>query len=281
MALRGISLMLLSSLLVAVLHVAVRQVSADIPAAQSAFFRSLFSFIFVLPLVAQRGMSVFSTNHLHLHVGRAVFNVGAMITLHIALAITPLAVVAAISFSSPLWAVLGAILVFGEAARRGRILALAIGFAGTWIVLRPGVEVISEGALWMLTSATVWAGVVLFTKALTRHDDSVTVVAWMGVLVTLLTAVPAALVWVTPTVGQLLWLALVGFCHFAAQFCLSQALKIADAGVVMPVEFFKLLWAVLFGLAIFGEVPDLWTLLGGAVIFTAVTWLTVRESRGR
>jgi drug/metabolite transporter (DMT)-like permease len=271
--------MLISALLVAMLHVAVRHVSADIPAFQSAFFRSLFAFLFVVPLIVQRGLGIFATRHLHLHVGRAVVNVGAMVTLHVALSMTPLAVVAAISFTSPLWAVMGAILIFGEPAHRTRLLALAVGFAGTWIVLRPGIEVISEGALWMLASAAVWSGVVLFTKGITRHDDSAAVVVWMGVLVTAMTAVPAMLVWVAPTPAQLMWLVLVGFCHCGAQFCLSQALKMADAGVVMPVEFVKLLWAVVFGLAIFGEVPDLWTLVGAAVIFGAVIWLTMRESR--
>ncbi|MEX2643976.1 MAG: DMT family transporter [Acetobacterales bacterium] len=279
--LQGIALMVLSALLISVLHAAVRYISSDIPAPQSAFFRSLFAFMFVAPFILRRGLSVFRTGCFRLHVGRGLVNVTAMITLHEALALTPLAVVAAISFTSPLWAVIGAILLFGEPAKRPRIVALAIGFVGTWVVLRPGVEVVSEGSLWMLTSAAAWSGVVLFTKAITRHDDSITVVAYMGLMVTLLTAIPAALVWVTPSASDIGWLVLIGFCHFGGQFCLAQSLKLADAGVVMPVDFMKLIWAMAFGFIVFTELPDLWTLVGGTVIFATVTWLTVHESGGR
>jgi drug/metabolite transporter (DMT)-like permease len=278
-AVRGVLLMFVSTFFFAAMHASIRHVSAGIHPFEIAFFRSLFALVVVLPWFLRSGLEPLRTRRIGLHALRAAFNVCAMLSFFYALTITPLSQVTALGFTAPIFATLLAALLLGEVVRLRRWSAIALGFLGVLIILRPGLDVIGAGQLLTLFSSLVWACALLVIKTLSRTDSSVTIISYMALLMIPLTAVPAAFVWQWPDGPQLFWLVLIGVLGGTGQFCMTEALRLADTAVVMPVDFCKLIWVALLAYLAFGEVPDRFTWLGGTVVFASVLYITYREQR--
>ena len=278
-AVRGVLLMFVSTFFFAAMHASIRHVAAGIHPFEIAFFRSLFALVVVLPWFVHYGLAPLRTRRIGLHGLRAIFNVCAMLSFFYALTITPLSQVTALGFTAPIFATLLAALVLGEVGRLRRWSAIAIGFLGVLIILRPGLDVIGAGQLLTLFSSLVWACALLVIKTLSRTDASVTIISYMALLMIPLTAVPAAFVWHWPDGPQLFWLVLIGLLGGTGQFCMTEALRLADTAVVMPIDFCKLIWVAVLAYLAFGEVPDRFTWLGGTVVFASVLYITYRERR--
>ena len=129
----------------------------------------------------------------------------------------------------------------------------------------------------VLSSSLIWACALLVIKTLSRTDSSVTITSYMALLMMPLILVPAAFVWQWPDGGQLLWLVLIGVLGGTGQLCIAEALHQADTALVMPLDFCKLIWITAIAHVAFGEVPDRFTWLGGAVVFASVLYITYRE----
>jgi EamA-like transporter family len=179
------------------------------------------------------------------------------------------------------------VLFLGERFNRGRLLALVGGFAGILVILRPGLDALPPAALVMLAAAAGFGFINVLTKRLTRTDQPVTILFWMCAAQTLL-ALPLSLAhWTTPALAEAPWLVLVGLCGLSAHYCLNKGLSLADATVVLPMEFLRLPVIALAGLALYREPLDPWVLAGGAIIATGVwlnlrvplRWLTMGEGR--
>ena len=132
----------------------------------------------------------------------------------------------------------------------------------------------------MVASAFV-AAEILITKALTRTESAETIVFYMGVFVTPFALVPAIAVWATPTPAQLGWLLALAAAATAGHIGVARAFRLVDATAVLPIDFTKLIFVASFGYLFFDEVPDAWTWLGGAVIFSAALYTAHREMRRR
>jgi drug/metabolite transporter (DMT)-like permease len=219
------------------------------------------------------------TSKLHLHALRGITNSASMLMFFSALAFTPLAQATALAYTSPLFVTIGAALVLGETLRIRRITALACGFLGMLLVLRPGMIEIGTGPLLVIGSAVLWAVAMIDIKILSRTDSSLTIAAYMVVFLTPVTFIAALFVWQWPTLGQLGWLVLVAAFGTVGHLLFNEAFRHADATVLMPLDFTKLIWASLIGFFAFGQIPDLWTWIGGAVIFTSATYISYREHR--
>jgi len=278
-ALRGVLLMFVSTFFFASMHASIRHLSATIHPFEIAFFRSLFALVVVLPWFARLGLAPLRTQRFGLHAARAVFNVFAMLAFFFALSIAPLSEVTALGFTAPIFASLLAALVLREAVRLRRWTAIAAGFAGVLIILRPGFEQVGLGQLLVLFSSMVWACALLVIKTLSRTDSSVTITSYMALLMGPLILVPAAFVWQWPDGAQLLWLILIGVLGGTGQLCVAEALHQADTTLVMPFDFCKLIWITVIAYLAFGEVPGRFTWLGGAVVFASVLYITYRERR--
>jgi drug/metabolite transporter (DMT)-like permease len=272
-------LMFVSTFLFASMHASIRHVSATIHPFEIAFFRSLFALIVVLPWFVRLGLQPLRTQRFGLHAVRAALNVFAMLSFFYALSIAPLSEVTALGFTAPIFATLLAALVLGEAVRLRRWSAIAVGFLGVLIILRPGFQEVGPGQLLVLFSSLIWACALLVIKTLSRTDSSVTITSYMALLMMPLLLAPAALVWQWPDAGQLLWLALIGVLGGTGQLCVAEALRQADTALVMPFDFCKLLWVTVLAYLAFGEVPDQFTWLGGAIVFASVLYITYRERR--
>jgi len=277
--LRGVLWMLAGAFFFAAHGPLVRLASVDVDPLVVAFLRSLALFFLMLPWIVAHGRQAARTHRPVEHVLRAATSLVGLVLLVLAQANLPLAEVSAISFAAPLFGVFGAALVLRETVRARRWIATLVGFAGVWIVLRPGLADVDPLYALPLVSAVFVAVSNLMTKSLSRTESATAIVAWLAVLSVPLTLVPALFVWSWPSAVTLLWAALLGVAGFGAHQCLSRALAAADASAVMPYDYMRLVITATMAYAIFGEVPAIWTWIGGAVIVGAVVYIARRESQ--
>jgi len=204
---RGMLLLFCATILFSVMHALIRHVGEGQHPFEMAFFRNLFGFIVLAPFFLRYGFGILRTQRLGLHALRGSIHVGSMMLFFSAVTIAPLATVAAMTFTAPLFVTLGAVFLLGEQIRYRRMGALFLGFAGVMIVLRPGFGELEVGALMALGSSGIWACAMLMIKILSRTESSLTLTAYMAIFLTPLSAIPAAFVWQWPSVEELGWLA--------------------------------------------------------------------------
>ena len=277
--LRGALLMAGASVCYAILHGSVRYVSSDVHPFEITFFRNLFGLIVLVPWFVAYGLEPLRTRRFGLHLLRATSNTVAMMMFFLALSMTPLALVQALGFTAPLFATLLAIFILGERVRLRRWMALSAGFIGALIIVRPGLHPIDTGSLLTLGSAAVWGFTLITIKILSRTDSAVTITTYMVLLMSPLSLLPALFYWTWPEPEAWLWLVVCGVSGTAAQLLMAQSFRVADATVVLPFDFTKIVWGALIGYLVFGEVVDIWTWMGAAVIFSGVTYITYRERK--
>ncbi len=263
------------------MHAMVRYFSTELHPFELAFFRNLFGLLVVLPWFFRYGLAPLRTRRLPLHGLRALLNAVAMISFYYALSLITLSKAAALGFAAPIFTTVLAMLLLGEVVRVRRWAAILFGFAGTLVVIRPGFESIGPGELLMIGSSAVWAFVMMAIKSLSRTDSSITITSYMLLLMVPLSLIPALFVWQWPSPDQLVWLVGLGVFGTIGQLLMTQALREGETNVVVPLDFFKMIWASILGYLILAEVPDLFTWIGGAMIFISATYIAYRESKLR
>jgi len=264
---RGAIWMLMACVFFAVVGILVRQISKDVHPFEIAFFRAL-TVLLIMLLWKGRSLQAMKVQQLHLHLLRAVSGVIASLLLFSAFAVMPIADVTALTFTAPLFATIGAVLFLGESIHLRRSLGTAVGFVGAMIILRPGIGDFEMASLMAI----------LTIKGLSRTQSSNAIVFIGALLMAPLSLVAAVFYWTWPTPEQLCWLAAMGTASFGIQQCITRAFAAADATVILPFDFSRLLLAALLGFVIFGEVPDFWTWIGGTVITVSVVYIANRES---
>ncbi len=274
---RGILLMCIATVFFSAMHVLVRYAAREVPPFQIAFLRNAFGVIVFLPLLVSGGLRFLRTERLGLHAVRGLLNVVAMLMFFTSLSLTPVARVTALAFTAPLFTALLSVVFLGERFRARRWAALVLGFAGMLIILRPGMIPVDPGALLAVGSASLWAVTMIVIKLLSRTESSFAITAYMNLFLALFSLGPALWVWVVPPPEMWFWLVAIGVIGTVAQLALSQALKETEPTAVLPFDFLKLVWAALLGFWAFGEVPDIWTWVGAAVVFGSGFYIAWRE----
>lgn len=280
-AMRGIVLMCISTVAFSVMHGLVRFVSDMLPPFQIALFRNIFGLAFLLPLLMRSRFSILRTKHIGLHALRGVVNIGAMLMFFLALSISPIAKVTALSFTAPIFMAILSVLFLGERFRIYRWLAILFGFLGMLIILRPGLVAIDTGALLVTGAALLWAVALILIKILSRTESSLTIVAYMGIFLCVFSLPPALWVWQPFGLETLGWLVLIGLFGTIAQITISQSLKETDPTALMPFDFLKLIWTAIIGAWFFAEIPDVFTWIGAAVIFSSGLFIAYRERQAK
>jgi drug/metabolite transporter (DMT)-like permease len=276
---KAVMIMAGSSLLFNMMNAIIRHVSADLHVFEIAFFRNVFGILALSPFFIRQGIKPLRTKQFGKHLIRAAINVVSMMCFFYAIAITPLAEVASLGFTLPLFVTIYAALFMGERLRARRIGALVVGAVGAAIIVRPWMGTIDLGAMLVLAGSAIWGAALLLTKVMAREDSSVTITSWAAILLAALAFIPALTVWEWPTMTHLMWFAAMGVLGTLGALGIVESLKLAEANAIMPFDFIKLLWASLLGFIIFGEVPDVWVWVGGAVILASTVYLTYRESK--
>lgn len=283
--LRGMFLLVLSGAMFTGMHACIRYFSGGGTGVEGlhpfeiAFFRNFFGLVVVIPLLMRSGFGGLRTKRFPLHAARASIQVASMMMFFTALQMSQLADVTALGFLAPLFATIGAILFLGEQARLRRWTALIVGFAGAMVVLRPGFQEINLGLVLVISSSAIWGGAMLMIKSLSRTESSLTTTAYMAILMTPVSLIPALFFWRLPTLAEFAGLFFIGLLGSIGHLCMAQAFREAEASAILPIDFTRLLWASLAGYILFSEVPGLWTWVGGGMIFAAATYVAIREAR--
>ena len=278
---RATFLMIAALFMFTVMGICIRISATHLPVIEVVFFRNFLAVLILLPLLARVGFSVLHMQRPKLFFLRAAINAVGMFCGFTALTLIPLAQMTALSFTTPLFVTMGAVLFLGEVIRTRRIVAICIGFLGTLIILQPGVTDMTGGALLALVHALAIAIASLIVKVLTRSDSQHAIVTWMVVMQTPLALIPSLWVWQWPDIltwGFLWGMALSGTI---AHLCLTRALSLVEITALQPLEFIKLPFAVILAWVIFAEWPGIWTFVGGAVIFSSTAYITRREAVAR
>ena len=277
-ALKGAVWMVLAGVFFAGLAVTIRLSAKEVEVLEVIFFRNFFNLILMLPWLVQTGWSSLQTKRLGLHALRSVNGLFSMFFWFAAVTMLPLAEATSLSFTAPLFATVGAALFLAENVRLRRWLAVSVGFFGTLIILRPGIEIVSLGAVYMLIGAVFVAISMLYIKVLSRTDSPNTIVLIYALFTTPVSAVPLFWVWEMPQGITWLWLLGVGISATGGHLCLSRAMASADASAVLPYEYVRLVFVAIIAFFLFKEVPDLWTWVGSLVIFSSGIYIANRES---
>jgi drug/metabolite transporter (DMT)-like permease len=275
----GCAAMLASTILFSLMHVCVRYLSSELHPFEIAFFRNFLAVIFLLPLIMKNGGEILKTRHFKWQVLRAGLNVFAMLMFFYALSITQIAVVQALSFTAPLFATIMAVLLLGERVKLRRWMAIIIGFTGVLVILQPGFQPIDTGALLVLGSSAVWALTLITIKRLSNTDSPLTITTYATIFLSILSLIPATFFWIWPQGWQWGWLLFAALTGTLAQLCLATAFAYADASVVLPFDFAKIIWSSLLVYFIFGELASVNTWIGATLIFSGACYVAIREHR--
>lgn len=276
----GMANMLVSASTISGINGFVVHLSHSMHVFEIAFFRQLFGFIFMSAVFLRGGLRPLYTRRIGLHIVRSVLNVIAMLAFFYGLTLEPLAKVVSLSLTAPLFATVGAVLLLGERMTRHRWIALLVGLSGALIILRPGIQEVSLGALMILCSNTAWAVALVVIKVLSRTETSVTIALYATVLQAPVALAFALFFWTVPNLEQVMLLVIIGVGGTFAQICLGEAFRLADATLVLPVDFTKLFWASLIGYLVFDQVPEIWIWPGAFVVFLAVFYNAYMERAG-
>ena len=284
---RGALYMTAASFLFAVMNGAIRLLGDGWGAAagegmhpfQIAFLRNVCALSFMLPWLMRHGREGLRTQRLKIHLWRSGIGLIAMLTWFSAITYLPMAEAVALNFTAPLFATAGAALILGEVVRARRWTATAVGFLGMLIILRPGFTEFTPLMTLPIIAACFMAGSMLLVKSLSGTERPAAVVLYMNLLLTPLSLVPALFVWQWPTPTQWGLGLFVGFCAAVAHNALTRAFSLADASAITPFDYARLPFVALVGYILFGEVSDIWTWVGAAVIAGAAIYIAHREAR--
>lgn len=252
--------------------IAGRTVSTGLDTFEIMLFRSLIGVVVVVLVARIAGtQGQIRPRALPLHMTRNVFHFAGQNFWFYSIAVLPLAQVFALEFTTPFWVMLLAPLVLGEALTKNRLLAAAVGFVGILIVTRPTPDSLSFGQLTAVLAAVGFAGSAVFTRRLTQTEGITAILFWLTVFQSLFGLICAGYDGdiTLPSAQHWPLVALIALCGLVAHFCLTKALSLAPASVVMPVDFARLPIIAILGAMIYAEEINLYVLIGALVIFLA------------
>lgn len=278
---RGVLLVVIASAFFATMHNTIRHVThvEGLHPFEVAFFRNFLGLLVFIPIFLRMGFGVLRTPKIHWHVGRAFLNSASMLSWFTALSLMPVADATAVSLIGPVFVALLAMLFLKEHVGPVRWLGIALAIIGGLIVVRPGFNEINSGVWLVLFSAVAVSNSKIVAKILTRTEGAATIVAYLTLLMTPITLIPALFVWQNPTLEQLGWMAVIGICGTTGHLLFVQAYKMADISLVEPAMFTRMVWAAIIGYVVFLEFPEFWTWIGAGVIVVGTTLLARREAR--
>ncbi|MBL8834537.1 MAG: DMT family transporter [Rhodospirillales bacterium] len=277
--LEGALWMIASGIVFSAQNAIVKQLGTRLDSFEIAFFRCVFGLAVVLPFVLRGGTGLFLTGRPGLHVVRALVGVSGMFCGMYAVTRLPLADATAISFAKPLFAVLLAATFLGESVGWRRWSATAAGFVGVVVIVRPGTEMFDFAHVAALLGAFLIADVIVLVKKLQGSERNATIMAYFGIVTSIASAIPAYFVWLTPTWGELALMACIGASASTGQWMALKAYRAAEASAVVPFDYTRLVFAILYGWLFFAEIPDRWTLAGSAILIGATLYIAYREIR--
>lgn len=274
---KGAALILVSELFLVLSGMSIKQVSAELPTEMTVFIRNLFGVILLLPWLAKNGADALKTSLLRFHLMRAAVGVTAMTCLFYSWGHLPLAQAALLKQTAPFFIPFIAMLWLGERVTRAAKLAIVVGFAGVYAVLNPQDGALNIAVLIAVFGAMLGGLAKVTIRRMSATESPQRIVFYFGFFSAIFAAVPAALVWVTPSLAQFGWLVALAVTSTSAQLLLSKGYSYAPAGQLGPFTYGSVAFAALFGWLFWDELLD-WNTFLGVVLIIAAGIITLRGS---
>ncbi len=276
--LRGITLMSLGFFAFAAGDVQAKLLTDHLSPLQIVWFRQSGLLLGVLVLLALRGVQMLRTPKPLLQIGRGVAAIASATCFITAIGFVPLADATAVSFVAPFITTLLGALVLRERVGPRRWIAVAVGFLGMLIVIRPGQGVFHPAILLVVLAASMFSLRQVLSRWLSGTDSVATTVAYTSLTSSAIATLALPFVWTTPDSLQV-WGLILGMMTVAAlgEVLVIRALDIAQAVVLAPLHYSLILWSTFYGYVIFADLPDGWTVLGCAIIVASGLYTLYRE----
>ena len=277
---RGIMFMLGASVMFAISNALSKWVVAIYPVGEVMFSRSLSSLIvcsaFMLPMT---GFSVFVTKRPRDHIARGLSQAISQTFTVLAFSLMPLAGAVAINFSAPLFSALISVLWLKERAGAARWGTLLAGFVGVLIVVKPGADSFQLGALFALANAIMYGSVTVAVRGMSKTESANTLLMWQMVTLAVFHSFLLVFGFRWPTPQHAVLLVSSGVANAAAQYLWTKALHAAPATAVSPFYYFLLVWSLVLGFVVWGDVPTMSLLIGSGIVVASGLFLLYYEAQ--
>ncbi|MEO7917800.1 MAG: DMT family transporter [Dokdonella sp.] len=272
--------MIVSATFFALMAITIRLASRQLHAFEIAFFRCFFGALFAMPLVfLNGGFGFLKTDKLGYYFARGLIGMVSMLAGFWAIVHLPLAQAVSLSYATPLFVTIGAVLFLGEIVRLRRWTAVGLGFIGVLIIMRPGADSFSINSMIAVMAAALSGIVTISIKFLSRTEPADRIVLLSTMIWVPLALVPALAVWQWPQPQIWLWVALSGFLGTGGHYFWTRALRLADVSLIAPLSYFQLLVVTVLAWWLFGEEVDHYTAVGALVIIAASVYIAHREAK--
>ncbi len=268
--------MLASTVFFGLMAVVIRLASKSLPTFEIAFFRNAFGLLALLPILLH-GRASLRTQQLPRYLLRSAIGIGSMLAAFWAIGHLPLSQAISLSYSTPLFVTIAAVIWLGEVVRRRRWAAVILGFIGVLVIVQPWSSAFTAGSLIAVLAAVLSAVVAIQIKQLSRLDPADTIVFYTYVFWVPLSLLPALFVWQWPHGIVWVWLICTGLFGTGGQLLWTRALRLGEVSALTPISFMQLPVVAVAGYLLFDEKISRWTILGAAIIFAANAYIAHRE----
>jgi drug/metabolite transporter (DMT)-like permease len=277
--LRGILLILISTLIFSANDALVKWLTQHHPVPQLVWARFFFQLLLMLLLIRpSRPLAMFRTQRPGLQVTRGLLALASSLLFVFAVQSIPLADAAAIGMANPLIATLLAVPLLGEPIGIRRILAVTVGFVGVLVILRPGLGVMHPAALFALGVAFTYALFQIVTRKLGPTEVPMATMFYSSIVGVVVMSVVVPFFWVPADPLHWLLMAVMGAVGAVGHYMVVRAYRLAPVGVLSPFGYFQLIASTLLGLLVFGQFPDGWTIVGAVIVTCAGLYVLYRET---
>ena len=274
----SVLLMILSGVCFVAMHSAAKYLADEVHIFEIVFLRCALVVVILSPFLFKEGAKSLFTKQPKNQIYRIVTNSIAILLFFYGLSISPLSLATVLNFTAPIFTVIFAVIFLKEKLTTHRLISLLLGFIGVMCVLRPDLS-LNLGGLLVLLSSLVWASSLIFIKKLTKTDSAITISLYAGVGM-----MPATFAAAYPYLEeinfvQFLFILFIAVSGTTAQTLLNSALKRGDLSFLLPLDFLRLIWSVLLGVALFGESTSVFLWVGGLFIAVASTLIVTSERK--
>ena len=245
-----------------------RELAGQLTTFQILFFRSVISlFVITLIIYKSKQLTLFSSKRIKLHILRNVFHCIGQYGWFLGLGLLPLAHVFALEFTVPLWTLVIAALFLKEGITIKKTIAVLFGVAGVLVILKPGIEIVEPASLIVLIAAIGYSVSHVTTKSLSNTEESLTVLFYMCLIQLPIGFLLTINNWMFPDFFQCFWLSVIGMTALTGHYCITNAMKLAEAGIVVTLDFLRLPLIAVVGVIFYKEAFEVVVILGASLMF--------------
>lgn len=278
----GIYWMLLTMFLFVSMDTLAKYLTARYPVSQVVWARYMFHVLLLFAWLGTRAPAVLRTRRLRLQLGRSLLLFLTTFFFFTALSFMPLVDASVIMFIGPIVLTVLAAVILREHVGARRWCGVLLGFTGALIVIRPGTAMLQPAAVFAVAAAVSYALYQITTRQLSYSDAPLTTLSYTALVGALVGSLFAPFGWIWPDAQGWTMMALAGLIGGLGHFCVIKSFQVAPAAVVAPFGYTSIIWSASLGYLVFGDLPDAWTIGGGALIIGSGIYILHRERvRGR